>query len=108
VRVAGNDALSARISRRHLEIARTPGGFTATDRSKAGTGHNGRPLPPGQTVPLAHGDRLIIAGVVTLVVELDDLPRLVPAVGEVSVPAAAGAAGKVMLEASVGDMVTIG
>jgi serine/threonine protein kinase len=108
VRVAGNDPLSARISRRHLEITRTAGGFEATDRSKAGTTHNGTRLPAGQPVPLAHGDRLVIAGVVTLVVGLDDLPRLVPAVGKVSVPAAAGAAGKMLLEASVGDMVTIG
>jgi serine/threonine protein kinase len=109
VRVAGNDELSARISRRHLEIARTESGFAATDHSKAGTAHNGRPLTPGVAVPLANGDRLVIAGVVTLVVEADDRVRLVPAVGEVAVPVGALAGGaRVYLEASVGDMMTTG
>jgi serine/threonine protein kinase len=108
VRVAGNDTLSARISRRHLEIHRAADGFTVVDRSKAGTSHNGQPLTPGMMTRLTHGDRLVIAGVVTLVVELDDNPRLVPVSGEVAVPAAGSGGGKVMLEASIGDMMTIG
>ncbi len=109
VRVSGNDALSARISRRHLEITRTPTGFAVTDRSKAGTILNGRLLPPGQLAPLANGDRLVIAGVITLIVELDDQVRLVPMVGEVAVPVSPGqTGGQIFLEASVGDMMTIG
>ncbi|HEY2787505.1 MAG TPA: FHA domain-containing serine/threonine-protein kinase [Fimbriiglobus sp.] len=109
VRVADNDALSARISRRHLEIVRTATGFAVTDHSKAGTIHNGRLLPPGQPVPLAHGDRLVIADVITLIVELDDQIRLVPMVGEVAVPVGPEqTGGKIVLEASVGDMMTVG
>lgn len=109
VRVAGDDTLSARISRRHLEITRTETGFAVTDRSKAGTEHNGRRLPAGVPVPLADGDKLVIAGIVTLVVELDDRVKLVPMVGEVAVPVRTGPpGGKILLEASVGDMMTIG
>jgi serine/threonine protein kinase len=44
LRVPGNDPLSARISRRHLEIDLRGGGFVVTDRSTGGTLHNGRPL----------------------------------------------------------------
>src|SRR6185436_16253733 len=77
VRVAGNEDLSARISRRHLEIVRTDDGFTVTDRSKAGTLLNDRPLPPGLAVPLSDGDRLVIAGVVTLIAEADNRVRMV-------------------------------
>ena len=83
--------------------------FTVTDRSRAGTLKNGRQLPAGQPVPLVHGDKLVIAGVIVLVVEFDERPRVVPAVGEVSVPVtSSGSFGRVLLEATVGDMVTIG
>ena len=70
LRVAGNDAPSARISRRHFEVHRTPAGFAVVDRSKAGLTRNGVPLPKDVPVELADGDRLGVAGVVTLEVSI--------------------------------------
>jgi serine/threonine protein kinase len=102
LRVAGNDALSARISRRHFEIRRDGAGFAVVDRSKGGTLHNGRPLPRDTPVPLAHGDRLVVAGVLTLTVVLQDDRS-----GSARKASAAVPAGGVVLEATVGDMVTM-
>jgi pSer/pThr/pTyr-binding forkhead associated (FHA) protein len=105
LRVTDDDALSLRISRRHLEVRRTPAGYVVTDYSRAGTALNGRPLPPGAAVPLVHGDRLTVAGVLTLKVLLDG-PRAESTVSHVDLPAADGP-GRVILEASLGDMVTL-
>jgi serine/threonine protein kinase len=109
LRVAGNDALSARISRRHFELIRTPAGWSVIDRSKAGLTHNGVRLLKDHPVELADGDELGVAGVVTLNVSLGgassrDQPKLAAIV---EVPAAAGAQGQLQIEASVGDMVTV-
>lgn len=110
LRVAGNDGLSARISRRHFEVHRTPTGFAVVDRSKAGLTRNGAQVPKEVLVELRDGDRLGVAGVVTLEVmirtERDDGVKLAAAV-EVPAPVAAGG-GRVQIEASVGDMVTMG
>src|SRR5439155_2497959 len=106
LRVTGNDELSLRISRRHLEIRRTPAGYVATDHSRVGTSLNGQPLPPGAAVPLDHGDRLSVAGVLTLKVLLDE-PRAESTISHVDLPAAADQPGRVVLEATQGDMVTL-
>lgn len=110
LRVAGNDVLSARISRRHFEVHRTPTGYAVVDKSKAGLTRNGVPVPKDTPVELADGDRLGVAGVVTLEVALrggkDDGVRMAAAV-EVPAPRAAGG-GRVQLEASLGDLVTMG
>jgi len=109
LRVAGNDALSARISRRHFEVRRTAGGFAVVDRSKAGLTHNGTPVPKDTPVELADGDRLGVAGVVTLLVDLGQKSAggLVRPGGVVEVPAPGGAGGgQMQIEASVGDLVT--
>jgi serine/threonine protein kinase len=105
VRVPGNDTLSARISRRHLEVHRTPEGFAVIDRSKAGTLHNGRPLARDAAVPLQPGDRLVLAGVITLQVVLAAAGRQPPTLAEVSFTAPAGG-NQVVFEATCGDMVT--
>jgi serine/threonine protein kinase len=105
LRVTGNDELSLRISRRHLKVHRTPAGYEVTDHSRAGTWLNGRPLPSGVAEPLAHGDRLTIAGVLTLKVLLD-APRAASTLSQVDLPAAGGP-GRVILEATLGDMVTL-
>jgi serine/threonine protein kinase len=105
LRVTGDDELSLRISRRHLEIHRTPTSYTVTDHSRAGTALNGRPLPPGAAVPLDHGDRLGIAGMLTLKVLLDE-PRAAGTIAHVDLPAAGGP-GRIVLEATQGDMVTL-
>jgi serine/threonine protein kinase len=112
LRVAGNDGLSSRISRRHFEIHRTPTGFAVVDRSKAGLSRNGTPVPKETPVALADGDRLSVAGVVTLLVDLGGggpPSGLVRPGGAAVVPApAAAGGGQLQLEASVGDMVTAG
>ena len=107
LRVPGNDELSARVSRRHLEIRREGAGHVVIDRSKGGTLHNGRPLTRDVAVPLAAGDRLVVAGVLTLDVamEADARGRRLGA-GEISVPREDGAT-RVVLEVSVGDMMTM-
>lgn len=105
VRVPGNDQLSARISRRHLEIHRRGGQHVVLDHSKAGTLRNGRPLPHDVAVPLEAGDLLVLAGVVTLEVLLHNAPTWRLAAPEVEVAQATGPA-PVVLEASLGDMVT--
>lgn len=106
LRVPGNDTLSARISRRHLEIRRSAAGYEVIDRSKAGTLLNGRPLTRDVAAPLAAGDRIVVAGVLTLEVELEGRSVGRAVAGEVAVPQA-GQGGQVMLEASVGDMMTM-
>jgi serine/threonine protein kinase len=110
LRVAGNDTLSARISRRHFELHRIADGWAAIDRSKAGLTRNGEPVPKDTPVGLADGDELGVAGVVTLEVLIrgsgpDDW---VQQAAFVEVPAPAGiGGGQVQIEASVGEMVTV-
>jgi serine/threonine protein kinase len=79
LRVAGNDALSERISRRHFELHRTPTGWAVFDRSKGGLTRNGCALPRGAPTELADGDRLDVAGVLTLIVSIGGSDRANPA-----------------------------
>jgi hypothetical protein len=105
VRVSGNDELSVRISRRHLEIRTDAGRLTVTDRSKAGTRLNGRPLVPGEPTPLHAGDRLSLAGVLDL-----DVQGAAPAALATTMAQAApagGAEGRLVLEATQGDVVEL-
>ena len=109
LRVAGNEALSSRISRRHFEIHRTNDGFSLIDRSKAGVTCNGHPVPKETPFPINGGDRLGVAGVITLELIVGSFanPQLrQTAIAEVPAPSGAGG-GQVQIEASVGDMVTI-
>jgi hypothetical protein len=108
LRVAGSEALSARISRRHFEVRRAGGGFEVVDRSRFGVTRNGEPLPKDVPVPLADGDVLGVAGVVSLEVRVSAATGsvgLLPG-AVVEVPAPAGASGRVQVEASLGDIVT--
>jgi serine/threonine protein kinase len=111
LRVPGNDTLSARISRRHLELQRSGDAFVVIDRSKAGTQLNGRALPRDVAVPVAAGDRLVVAGVIALLVGLESETAASAhpvTLGGVQVPVGAGVGRpQVVVEASVGDMVTI-
>jgi serine/threonine protein kinase len=103
LRMPGNDQLSARISRRHLAIRRSGDGFVVVDHSKAGTLHNGQPLPPEVPTPLRPGDRLVVAGVLTLEVALQDGPVSGPCRTQVELshPTA-----PFVLEATFGDLIT--
>jgi serine/threonine protein kinase len=106
VRVTGDDAQSLRISRRHLDIHRTADGYSVTDHGRGGTLLNGRPLPPEVPTPLAHGDRLSLAGVLTLDVLLDN-PDSAGTLPEVDLPAGDDRTARVVLEATLGDLVTL-
>jgi serine/threonine protein kinase len=105
LRVTGDDALSLRISRRHLTIARTPAGYAVTAHGSGGTAHNGQPLQPGEPAPLVPGDRLTVAGVLTLEV-LFDAPAGAAAAPTVDLPAGEDQAARLLLEATTGDMVS--
>ena len=103
LRVPGDDARSARISRRHFEIQRDGEIYFVTDRSKVGTHLNDRPLGRGLMTPIANGDRLMVAGVIELEVVLDTASasaRL--ARSEVRLPQAG-----FVVEATLGDMITM-
>jgi predicted component of type VI protein secretion system len=106
LRVPGNDRLSARISRRHLEVRLSGEGFVVIDRSKAGTLRNGRPLVRDTPTPVRAGDRLSVAGVISLEVAFE----AGPAAGGARARAEGGRAavvGPVLLEATLGDVVTL-
>ncbi len=106
LRIAGNDGLSARISRRHFEVRRLADGFAVIDLSKVGLTRNGVPVSKNAPERIADGDRLGVAGIVTLLVDLNGGgPARPVGVVEVPAPIAAGG-GKVCIEASVGDLVT--
>jgi hypothetical protein len=107
LRVAGDDALTTRISRRHFEIVRAGDEYQVVDRSKAGLLLNGRALPRHEPAPLAPGDRLLVAGVVELEVLLDPggVGGFVAPV--VHAPAVTRGTTQVLFEASMGDMLTV-
>jgi hypothetical protein len=107
LRVAGDDALTTRISRRHFEIVRAGGEYQVIDRSKAGLLLNGRALPRHEPAPLAPGDRLLVAGVVELEVLLDPGGVAGFVAPVVHAPAVARGTTQVLFEASMGDMLTV-
>jgi serine/threonine protein kinase len=107
LRIPGNETLSARISRRHLEIHLASEGYTVTDISKAGTLHNGRPLVSGIAQRLQSGDLLIVAGVITLEVILNGILNTTLAPAQVEVAVTGRRDIPLVFEASVGDMVTV-
>ncbi len=109
LRVAGDDRLTTRISRRHFEIRRNGSEYTVIDRSKGGLLLNGQPAPKDAAAPLRSGDVLVVAGVVTLEVLIREgvTDGVVAPMVQVPGPApGGGSAGRVVLEASMGDMVT--
>jgi hypothetical protein len=107
LRVAGDDAFSTRISRRHFGIVRAGGEYHVIDRSKAGLLLNGRALARNEPVPLSPGDRLLVAGVVELEVLLDQGGVVGFVAPVVHAPALARGTTQVLFEASMGDMVTV-
>jgi hypothetical protein len=109
LRVAGNDPLSARISRQHFEVHRTPAGYALVDKSKTGVTRNGERVPANTPVKLDDGDILGVADVVTLEVVIGTghtTAARPAAVVEVPAPSGSGG-GQVHIEASLGDMVTM-
>jgi serine/threonine protein kinase len=107
IRVAGDEALSARISRRHFEIARTPTGFTLVDRSRFGLTRNGEEVPKDRPVPVADGDLLLVAGVLALKVSVTWPDRGSHPVATARFPTSGdGPGGRIEIEASIGDVMT--
>jgi serine/threonine protein kinase len=105
VRVTGDDELSLRISRRHLELVRTAAGWSVIHRGRMATEHNGQPLAPNIAIPLTPGDRVALAGVLTLFVEFDSSGgTMLP---EVELPAGENRAAQLLLEATRGDIVNL-
>jgi hypothetical protein len=107
LRVAGDDALTTRISRRHFEIVRAGDAYQVIDRSRWGLLRNGWALPRNEPAALAPGDRLLVAGVVELEVLLDQGGVAGFAAPVVHAPALARGSTQVLFEASMGDMVTV-
>jgi hypothetical protein len=103
VRVAGNDELSLRISRRHLEFIRTENGWSVIHHGRTPTERNGVALAPGVPTPLISGDRLSIAGALTVFVDFESTGGVqVPAV---TLPTNENRAARLLLDATCGDMV---
>jgi pSer/pThr/pTyr-binding forkhead associated (FHA) protein len=109
LRVAGNDPLSARISRQHFEVRRSGDGWAAVDISKAGTRLNGKPLTKGVPTPLQPGDKLVVADVISLeVLFTQDVTGAIATTAHVPASAlTAGQTGQVVAETSVGDLITV-
>lgn len=107
IRVEGSEADSLRISRHHFEIKRGASSHVIIDRSRGRTALNERVLPVGEPVPLRSGDRIGIAGVLVIEFMLREASPDVIAGGRVPVGEAPSGAGGVVLEASIGDMVTV-
>jgi pSer/pThr/pTyr-binding forkhead associated (FHA) protein len=102
IRVPGSDRLSLRISRKHLEIQRIGKQFLVMDLSKGSTLLNGLELPKGEPHPIVSGDRLTIAGVIVLQVQLQAASEMQIAAKIVEVQHLKGSS----FEATIGDMMT--
>lgn len=99
------DDESLKISRRHFEIRREPHGLSIMDRSSAGTTVNGERLVKDAAKELKPGDVIDVAGALQLEVLLQ--PALVgPQLSAWSLPTSPTGNGSLVLEASVGDMMT--
>jgi pSer/pThr/pTyr-binding forkhead associated (FHA) protein len=105
VRVADNEEMSLRISRRHVELLRTDTGWSVISRGSAGTEHNGQMLPSGVPVPLTPGDRLSLAGVLALFVEFDTVGGATVPLADL--PAGESRAARLLLEATQGDLLNL-
>ncbi len=109
LRVADDDRLSTRISRRHFEIRRSGRDYFVVDHSKAGLMLNGQSVAREKPTRLSGGDTLLVAGVVTLEVLIEQAgssQNLALAPVASARDATQGGA-RVEFEVSVGDMVTV-
>jgi hypothetical protein len=106
IRVPGSDAKSLRISRRHLEIRRIDTDYFAIDMSNGNTKHNGKVLTAGKPVQLRSGDRLMVAGVLTLKVLIRLGISGSRAGNIIQISPTAEGQNALLIEATVGDMLT--
>jgi pSer/pThr/pTyr-binding forkhead associated (FHA) protein len=102
IRVPGSDRLSLRISRRHIELQRIDKEYFVKDLSGGHTLLNGRALAKGVPYPTVSGDRLTIAGVIVLQVQIQAALEGQVTEKIIQVQKLKGSS----FEATVGDMVT--
>lgn len=106
IRLPNSDAGSLRISRRHLEIDRIGDSFFVIDLSRNGTMLNGAPLPRDAPMGLVSGDRLLVANILSLEINIR-LDRLsVSRLDNLRLNRLGGHDQQVEFEASLGDIVT--
>ncbi|QDS91232.1 FHA domain protein [Rosistilla ulvae] len=107
IRVPGSEAKTRKLSRQHLEIHRIGNDYFAIDRSAAGTHLNGRRLSNDQASLLATGDRLMIGGVLTLEVLIRREEFIGASAVQTEVEMTPYNNPGIVVDASVGDLVTI-
>ena len=105
LRVPGSNERSLRISRRHLEIKWINDEYYVIDKSGGQTKLNGQILKPNEPCRLESGNRLFIAGVITLevLIRSNISGTKINNVLRIDSPESQDA---LLLEASIGDMVT--
>ena len=106
IRVPGSDQRSLRISRRHLEIKRINAEYFVVDKSSRYTKLNGKVLSENQPYQLQSGDRLSIADVLTLEVLIRVKLTGSKANNLISIDSPNKDQDKLLIEASIGDMLT--
>lgn len=105
LRVEDREQDSLRISRRHLEIIRQGQSYFVITYGRAGTRLNGVDISSTGRTPIQPGDRLLVAGVITLEFQVNfSLPTDL-CVSHVYVPL--GQAGQAVMQATIGDMITV-
>jgi hypothetical protein len=107
IRVPDSTDQTLRISRRHMEIQRIGNKYFVVDHSRGGTQLDGKALVKGQPTPLDSGNQLVLAGVITLefLVQVDSLA--INAQAFVNLPPSPLRRMPIVMEASVGDMITV-
>jgi len=107
IRSPDSDDQSLKISRQHFEIRREGPAYVIVDRSSAGTVLNGQRLEKNQPHPLRAGDQVTVAKVITLEVLLLSAALHGAAQSQLNVGAHGPVNGPLLLQASVGDMITV-
>jgi|GEM_PF-4004612 len=106
IRVPGSDKKSLCISRRHLEIQRINTEYFVIDKSGGRTSLNGKILPKNEPSRLQSGDRLLIAGVITLEVLIRVKLSGAKTSNVIRIESPNEVQDNFLIEASIGDMVT--
>ncbi|AFZ16729.1 FHA domain-containing protein [Allocoleopsis franciscana] len=106
IRVPGSDKKSLCISRRHLEIQRINTEYFVIDKSGGKTSLNGKILTKNEPSRLQSGDRLLIAGVITLEVLIRVKLSGAKTSNVIRINPPTEVQDNFLIEASIGDMVT--
>ena len=107
IRVPDADEQSLHISRRHLEIQRIEDQWYVVDRSRVGTQLDGKALVTDQPAPLRSGSQLVLAGVIALEFLVQVESMAIARQPCVNLAPSAMRGMPIVMEASVGDMITV-